>query len=161
MSIRLTTHPGAAPASELNSSSLGTVLHVPANVHRLPGFRSWVLSEEFPEKLRITFLAGEIYFDMSKEELQTHAAVKTEVCLGIGNVSKKSQPSHLVTEYWLIDARGEEIVFQILLWRKSGFVEAPERNGWNKSRVFGGEFRLERRRNDFGLWEYTLRHRES
>lgn len=239
MSILLTTHRGATPASELNLSSLGAVLRIPANAHRLSGFRSWVLSEEFPEKLRITFLAGEISFDMSKEELQTHAAVKTEVCLGVGTVSKKSKPGQLyingvlvtnedanlstnpdgvfvsrrsirtgrvrlvprakragqyleleggpdwlleivsdssvrkdteqlriayhrahVMEYWLIDARGEEILFQILLWRKSGYVEAPERNGWKKSRVFGGEFRLERQRNDLDLWEYTLLHRD-
>ncbi|MCI0457887.1 MAG: Uma2 family endonuclease [Gemmataceae bacterium] len=61
-----------------------------------------------------------------------------------------------IREYWLIDARGEEIGFQILYWRKSGYVAAPSKDGWQRSRVFGCSFRLERRRDPVGLWEYTL-----
>jgi Uma2 family endonuclease len=64
-----------------------------------------------------------------------------------------------IREYWLIDARGEKIVFQILYWRKSGYVAAPVRDGWQRSRVFDREFRLERHRDEFGLWEYTLQVR--
>jgi Uma2 family endonuclease len=65
-----------------------------------------------------------------------------------------------VSEYWLIDARGEEIVFQILYWRKKGYVAAPIRDGWQRSRVFGRSFRLERERDELGLWIYTLQVRE-
>jgi Uma2 family endonuclease len=62
-----------------------------------------------------------------------------------------------IPEYWLIDARGEEIDFQILHWRQKGYVAAPSKDGWQRSRVFGHAFRLERQRDDLGLWEYTLR----
>src|SRR5947209_6682112 len=52
---------------------------VPKEAHTLTGFRHWVLSDDFPEKLRVTFLGGEVYLDMGKEEIRTHAAVKSEV----------------------------------------------------------------------------------
>ncbi|MCI0463438.1 MAG: Uma2 family endonuclease [Gemmataceae bacterium] len=61
-----------------------------------------------------------------------------------------------ISEYWLIDARGDTINFQILGWRKKGYVAAPNKDGWQRSRVFGQSFRLERQRDELGLWEYTL-----
>jgi len=64
-----------------------------------------------------------------------------------------------ILEYWLVDARGE-VVFQILYRRKSGYVAAPARQGWQRSRVFGRSFRLLRQRDDFDLWEYTLEVRD-
>jgi Uma2 family endonuclease len=65
-----------------------------------------------------------------------------------------------IREYWLIDARGEQLVFQVLHWRKRGYVAAPMKEGWQQSRVFGCWFRLERQRDEFGLWEFTLAVRE-
>lgn len=61
-----------------------------------------------------------------------------------------------IPEYWLIDARGEEIDFQILVHRKAGYVAVAPRDGWYPSRVFGRSFRLERRRNRMGRWQYKL-----
>jgi Uma2 family endonuclease len=61
-----------------------------------------------------------------------------------------------IPEYWLIDARGEEIDFQILLNRRSGYVPMVSEAGWYKSKVFGRAFRLERRRNRMGRWNYQL-----
>jgi Uma2 family endonuclease len=61
-----------------------------------------------------------------------------------------------IPEYWLIDARGEEIIFTMLLWRKTGYAAAPIKDSWQRSKVFGREFRLVRARDEFGLWEYTL-----
>jgi Uma2 family endonuclease len=61
-----------------------------------------------------------------------------------------------IREYWLIDARGEAIVFQILHWRKTGYAAAPSQGGWQRSRVFGRSFRLVREQGRRGLWTYTL-----
>jgi Uma2 family endonuclease len=61
-----------------------------------------------------------------------------------------------ITEYWIIDVRGEDIVFQILEWRDSGYALASRRAGWQRSRVFGQAFRLERRQDELGLVEYRL-----
>jgi len=64
-----------------------------------------------------------------------------------------------IPEYWLIDARGKEIVFQILCWRKSGYAQVPVRDGWRMSRVFGRQFRLTRKRDRMNLWDYRLEMR--
>jgi Uma2 family endonuclease len=62
-----------------------------------------------------------------------------------------------IREYWLIDARGKAIVFQVLQHRRSGYVAARHRGGWVHSKVFGRRFRLERRRDRMGFWQYVLR----
>lgn len=64
-----------------------------------------------------------------------------------------------IPEYWLVDARGESINFQILRWHEDGYRPAPKRRGWQRSRVFGCSFRLVRKRDELGLWEYTLQTR--
>ncbi len=61
-----------------------------------------------------------------------------------------------VREYWIIDARGEAIDFQILHWRKTGYAAAPHKEGWQKSRVFGRSFKLTRSRSRSGGWRYKL-----
>jgi Uma2 family endonuclease len=61
-----------------------------------------------------------------------------------------------IREYWLIDARGDAIDFQLLVRRPKGFVAVKPRDGWYKSRVFGRFFRLTRRRNRAGRWQYKL-----
>jgi Uma2 family endonuclease len=62
-----------------------------------------------------------------------------------------------IPEYWLIDARDEDIDFQILVREEADYVAAPiERGGWQWSPVFGRLFRLTRRRDRLGYWEYTL-----
>jgi Uma2 family endonuclease len=65
-----------------------------------------------------------------------------------------------IREYWIVDARKEDLTFEILIHRKNGYVAVPNRDGWQHSRVFGRSFRLERILDDYGLWEYTLHVRE-
>jgi Uma2 family endonuclease len=222
-----------------NSTDPGLCLRIPRSAFSLNGFREWVLSDEFPEKLRVTYVDGEIYLDMSKEELQAHAFVKAEIarvllnlnremdlgrfCLDgvlisnekaevsnnpdavfmswenleagrvrlvegkrkqgqlmeiegspdwvleiLNDSSEKKDMKKLraaywragITEYWLVDAREPEIHFQILHWRKKGYVAAPVSVGRQHSRVFHGDFRLTRESSRLGLWEYTLEMRK-
>lgn len=214
------------------------VIHVPSIAFTLQGFSSWATSDNYPQGLRASFIDGEIYLDMSGEELQTHLAIKGEVYRSIATLNRtvklgmvfpdgalvtnelaalSSEPDATfasmkcirsgrvnlipregaegqymqlmgtpdwvlevvsdssvkkdtvllrqayyragIREYWLIDARGKEIDFQILQWRKSGYVAAPKRSGWRYSRIFKHEFQLVRERNELDLWEYTLRYR--
>jgi Uma2 family endonuclease len=65
-----------------------------------------------------------------------------------------------ISEYWLVDARGEQIAFQILYHRKGRYAPAPVKDGWQGSKVFGRSFRLERVQGRRGLWRYTLHVRE-
>ena len=53
-------------------------------------FRWWVQSDAFPDHVRVTFLDGEIYLDMSKEELETHNKVKIEVLRVLLNLNRVS-----------------------------------------------------------------------
>ncbi|HWY86622.1 MAG TPA: Uma2 family endonuclease [Gemmataceae bacterium] len=66
-----------------------------------------------------------------------------------------------IREYWLVDARGEEIVFQLLLWRKSGYFLSSAQDGWQPSRVFGRHFRLTRKQDRSGVWKYKLESQEA
>ena len=66
-----------------------------------------------------------------------------------------------IQEYWLIDARGEQIRFTIFLHQPAGYAPAPQRGGWQRSQVFNRRFRLVRRRGRMGLWRYTLEIRGS
>jgi Uma2 family endonuclease len=210
-------------------------VRVPAGAHTLSGFRAWSLSDRFPEHGRISFIAGEIFIDLSGEEIHSHVLVKGELCRGLGNLVRAEQsgmflPSGMqlaneaaelchipdsqfvsweslengrlrlvpraghpgqyvelegapdlvaeivgdvsqgrdtedlrrayhragIPEYWLIDARGREIDFQILLHRRTGYASAPVRSGWRRSRVFDRSFRLERTRGRMNLWVYRL-----
>ena len=199
---------------------------IPQDVNTLAGFRRWVHSGELPEKLRVHFIGGTLYLDMSEESIQSHVFVKVGIFAtliplmreedlgefytdGVLLTNKKAKISNNpdglaalwktiesgqvrfllhkgkereiqgtpdwvmeivsdssvakdtkqlrkayhkagISEYWLIDARGEDVKFHILYWRKPRYVVAPIKDGWQRSRVFGRDFRLKRRRNRRG-----------
>ncbi|HEV3262837.1 MAG TPA: Uma2 family endonuclease [Gemmataceae bacterium] len=208
---------------------------IPVSAHTLAGFRAWALSEQFPERGRISFIDQEIFIDMSPEELETHVKVKGEMGRVLLNLDKRrkagqfypdgtlvsNEAANLSTEpdatfvtwkslrskrvrlvpregvegqyielegtpdwileivsrhsvrkdtkqlreryhragigeYWLIDARGEQVHFQILVRGETDYEAAPSRGSWQVSPVFGRRFRLVRHRGQLGLWEYTL-----
>lgn len=54
-------------------------IRVPAWVNDLESFRRWSDDDEFPESGRISFLLGEVWIDMSKEQLFFHNDVKSEI----------------------------------------------------------------------------------
>jgi Uma2 family endonuclease len=212
---------------------------IPTSALTLAGFRDWAKSDEFPEHIRAAFIGQEIFIDMSKEDLDTHVAIKGEISRVLMNLNREQKLGQFfadgvlvsneeasvsnnpdasfftpetfrsgrvrlvpksdkenryvevegaldwvlevisdssvakdtiklrqayhragISEYWLIDARGDDIDFQILYHSKDGYEAAPQQGGWQESRVFGRSFRLERQQNEFGLWEYTLRTRK-
>ena len=47
-------------------------IRIPARAATRAGFRAWALSDEFPERGRFSFINGELFIDMSPEELETH-----------------------------------------------------------------------------------------
>ena len=64
-----------------------------------------------------------------------------------------------ISEYWLIDARGEEVDFLILVHQPDGYSAAANEEGWIRSPVFDRQFQLTRSRNRVGSWKYDLQQR--
>jgi len=65
-----------------------------------------------------------------------------------------------IPEYWLIDARGEEIDFKLLTRGETEYVETPaDAEGFRESKVLGAAFLITRLWNDLSGFEYTLSHR--
>jgi Uma2 family endonuclease len=53
-----------------------------------------------------------------------------------------------IAEYWVIDARGDEVLFEILKHGRRGYTSTKKQpEGWLKSNVFGRSFRIIRGRS--------------
>ncbi|MCY2992276.1 MAG: Uma2 family endonuclease [Planctomycetota bacterium] len=61
-----------------------------------------------------------------------------------------------IPEYWLVDARGNRLQFDILKFGRQGYVTTRTQSGWLKSAVFRKSFRLTSRLDELGHPEYTL-----
>jgi Uma2 family endonuclease len=208
---------------------------VPESARTLAGFRAWAVSDEFPDRGRISFIDHEVLVDMSPERLEVHAKVKHEIGRVIANLCKSSgtgayypdgtlvsnddagfstepdgtfvsfesfqngrarlvpisgdeelameiegAPDWIcevvsdssvrkdtvqlrrayhaagIREYWLVDARRDEVSLTMLVHQQAGYVAVEMVDGWQKSPVFDRQFRLQRERNPVGHWEYTL-----
>lgn len=209
-------------------------IQVPAWVVDLESFREWTDSDEVDEKDRICYLNGEVWIDMSGQQIFSHTAVKSEYnsvlyrltkgrrsgryfhdgafftnveanfsakpdglfvsersltrgrirfvegkktggyveLEGVADmvlevVSQSSVKKDTVTlrdlywragiqEYWLVDARGEKLEFDILRHGANGYVASRKQQGWIKSAVFGKSFRLRARIDRHGHPEFAL-----
>ncbi len=207
-------------------------------IRSLADFRRWALSDDFPERGRIDYIAGRIEVDMSPEDFFTHGTLKSEIAAEVkdrvdeldlghtliaetrissvpGDVSAepdivvitheafdekrvrlvpkasgeadrfveveggpdliveivsdssvKKDTRQLpeayygagVREFWLIDARGKKLHFQIHQRGVKGFVAAPsDADGYQRSEVLDAWYWLERDRHARGHWVYRLR----
>ncbi len=196
-------------------------------------FRRWFQSDEFPEEGRVSFLNGEVMLDMSREQIYSHVALKTEFGRVLANLAKRelndeyfadgllisnlgaevsNNPDGVfvanssfeagtvrliegakqgfielegspdmvlevvsdssvrkdyellreaygkagIREYWLVDARGDRLEFQILKHTSKGYSPTRMVGGWLKSSVFRNSFRLLRLTNKRGNPQFTL-----
>jgi Uma2 family endonuclease len=71
---------------------------VPQEVTDLASFHGWVGGQGFPEHGRIDFLAGEIWIDMSEEQLFSHVRVKGEFCRALLSLEREYQQG-----FYLVD----------------------------------------------------------
>jgi Uma2 family endonuclease len=73
------------------------------------------------------------------------------------SVLRSSYHAAGIREYWLVDARREQLSFLILQHDSKEYLETPiEEGGWQYSQVFARHFRLERERGRLGRWKYAL-----
>jgi Uma2 family endonuclease len=61
-----------------------------------------------------------------------------------------------ISEYWLVDARGQRLSFEILRHTARGYVAVRRQQGWLKSTVFGQSFKLTRQIDELAYPDYTL-----
>lgn len=68
-----------------------------------------------------------------------------------------------VSELWLVDARGEDLRFDIFTLRDGHYeLIPPGTDGWTRSPLLRHAFRLVRhRRPGLGTWRYSLEYREA
>jgi Uma2 family endonuclease len=59
---------------------------VPSWVTDLESFRRWADADDFPETGRVCYLKGEVYVDLSKEQIFTHVLVKTRIAATLSNL---------------------------------------------------------------------------
>lgn len=218
--------------SLLDLDQLVDHVEIPLWVIDLDSFRAWVDRKDFPDQGRIDFIRGEVWVDMSKEQIFTHVAVKTEITRILAHLVKTARAglffadgaflsnvdadiavnpdavfvSHAarqdrvrllegtkggyvemegspdmvlevvsdssvrkdtqqlrqdyweagVREYWLVDARPDPLIFDILRHSSKGYRTTPKKDGWIKSNVLGKSFRLTQERSEYGDPEYTL-----
>jgi Uma2 family endonuclease len=63
---------------------------VPAGITSLDSFRDWALSEQFPQNVRIDYLSGVIWVDLSMEELYSHNQTKFSIYITLGRIVQDS-----------------------------------------------------------------------
>src|SRR5262249_18562419 len=85
-------NPGGAMITVVHESSR---VSVPDWVVDLESFRRWADADDFPETGHVWFLKGEVWVDMSKEQIFTHGAVKTEFTVVLGSLVKTGRLGRL------------------------------------------------------------------
>jgi hypothetical protein len=66
-------------------------VRVPSWVVDLESFRRWADADDFPKTGRIGFLKGEVWVDMSKEQVFSHVLVKTKFAAVLGSLAEAGQ----------------------------------------------------------------------
>jgi Uma2 family endonuclease len=64
-------------------------VRVPAWVVDQESFRRWAGSDDLPEKIPVGNLKGEVWIDISREQIFSHGAVKSEVHRVLGSLVKQ------------------------------------------------------------------------
>ena len=71
--------------------SLDSGVSIPPGITDVESFRRWAGADDFPEKGRICYLQGEVWVDMSKEQVFSHVLVKTEITAVLRALTKAEQ----------------------------------------------------------------------
>ena len=82
-------------------TDLGAVT-LPAWVNSLEAFRCWTDQNDFPEKGCAWWLCGEVWIDMSKEQIFAHVLVKTEFTAVVGGLVKSERRGLFLTDGLLL-----------------------------------------------------------
>ncbi len=84
-------------------------ISIPAEVTDVESFRRWALSPRFPDRGRFSFLAGEVWFDMSPEELLTHNRVTGELAAVLTTLLKARPMGYFFHDRALVTCPSAEL----------------------------------------------------
>jgi Uma2 family endonuclease len=73
-------------------------VRIPADITDLESFRRWARSEEFPERGWLSYLRGEIWVDLSMEQLFTHNLVKTCFTVVLGGLVEAGKRGYFFSD---------------------------------------------------------------
>ncbi len=90
------------PAIRLWNEDAGSALTIPPSANTWEGFREWALSGDFPERGKITYVAGELIVDLSPENIEYHSDVKSELCRVLLNLVREQKKGSLYIDGVLI-----------------------------------------------------------
>src|ERR1051326_1394939 len=77
---------------------LESEIRIPPWVVDLESFRRWARSDDFPERGRFSYLAGELWVDLSMEQLFTHNRVKTQFTIVVGGLIESEQRGYFFSD---------------------------------------------------------------
>jgi Uma2 family endonuclease len=76
----------------------GEEVRVPEWVQDLDAFRRWVEADDYPETGDIWYYRGEVWVDMSREQLFTHGAVKNDMVFTLTGLAKALKTGRVWTD---------------------------------------------------------------
>lgn len=76
----------------------GDAARVPAEAFEHSGFRRWVTSESFPERVRATFAEREVFCEMSPESIEAHNKVKGAFAIDLGRLVRDENLGEYYTD---------------------------------------------------------------
>ena len=82
---------------------------IPEWVADLESFRRWADTDDFPETGRIWYLKGQVWVDMSREQVFTHVRVKTEITVVLGALAKQRRLGLFLTDGVLLTNTAADI----------------------------------------------------
>jgi Uma2 family endonuclease len=88
----------SAPALSIE----GDWLRMPVSAWNHTGFRRWVTSGDFPESVRASFVAGEVFIEMSPEKIESHNKVKTAITAALERIVQDEDLGELYSDRALL-----------------------------------------------------------
>jgi Uma2 family endonuclease len=77
-------------------------VRVPPHVVDLASYRRWAASDEYPERGRISYLAGELDIDMNAENINAHSTVKGCLMIALGMIADRDDLGEVFPDGTLI-----------------------------------------------------------
>src|SRR6266496_1137546 len=116
---------------------------IPSWVVDFETYRRWAHSEEFPENARIAFLDGEIWVDLSREDLLTHNQVRCAFGIAIcGSQRTKPQGAFVAAGMFYTNrsanlATEPDGMFYLWATMKSGRLQLTEERNHDYMEITG------------------------